>query len=284
MKKNYAFNRKLKSYSALAGTMAAAAGSANAQIIYTDVNPDVTINSGGVYNLDLNNDGILDYTLQQRSGTLYSFIQYDVVGVNPEFSLNEVDTLGNQAAHAAGAGFTIDSTLNWVDSTEMASQFPPTAAAMGAVITGLGSAGNFLGQTGKFLPLKFYVEGLFYYGWVRVDVAADALSFKVIDYAYRDAHDMPLVTGVISDVGIHENTLSNNATIYSYGKEVNVILGSTLPVEGSISITNMLGQEITNTVITAAKTVLPLENAKAGIYLVTIRQGNDIHTKRVSIR
>jgi hypothetical protein len=34
----------------------------NAQIVYTDVNPDTTID--GSYNLDLNNDGTADFILQ----------------------------------------------------------------------------------------------------------------------------------------------------------------------------------------------------------------------------
>ena len=48
--------------------------SANAQIIYTDVNPDSTITCLGSlctksYNVDLNNDGISDYSISSiRSG------------------------------------------------------------------------------------------------------------------------------------------------------------------------------------------------------------------------
>ena len=284
MAKTTSLSKKLKSYSAVAGALAAASGAAHAQIIYTDVNPDITVGAAGIYNLDLNNDGLLDFTLQQRSGTIYTFIQYDVVGVNPEFTLNAVDTLGSEAAHAADAGFTIDSTLNWVDSTVIGTQFPPTAAGLAAVIPGFGSGGNFLGQNGKFLPLRFYVEGETFFGWVRLDVASDALSFKVIDYAYRNAALMPIVTGVISDVGINEPVLSSNADIFSYGKNITVTLGGKLPVTGTISVTNLLGQEIMNTKITDSRTILPLDNAKTGIYLVTIRQAGDIYTKRVSIK
>ena len=38
--------------------------SANAQIVYTDVIPDTTVNTNnGVYHLDLNNDGITDFNI-----------------------------------------------------------------------------------------------------------------------------------------------------------------------------------------------------------------------------
>src|SRR5262245_30963943 len=37
----------------------------NAQIVYTDVNPDVT--TSGTYNLDLNNDGTIDFVIAHTS-------------------------------------------------------------------------------------------------------------------------------------------------------------------------------------------------------------------------
>src|SRR4030095_13619601 len=40
----------------------------NAQIVYTDVSPDVT--SSGTYNLDLNNDGTIDFVIQHTSKTV----------------------------------------------------------------------------------------------------------------------------------------------------------------------------------------------------------------------
>ena len=36
--------------------------SANAQIVYTDIIPDTTLSNPGNYNLDLNNDGQIDFT------------------------------------------------------------------------------------------------------------------------------------------------------------------------------------------------------------------------------
>src|SRR5262245_30117494 len=62
---------KLKCYSALVSSIVAANYSAEAQIIYTDVNPDVVILPNNNYLLDMNNDGIMDYKmgLYERHGT-----------------------------------------------------------------------------------------------------------------------------------------------------------------------------------------------------------------------
>lgn len=62
MKINSSLAKKLKAYSALAGVVAVAPMAVNAQIIYTNVEPDTVVNfPDGVYNLDLNNDGIIDF-------------------------------------------------------------------------------------------------------------------------------------------------------------------------------------------------------------------------------
>lgn len=280
--KNATLNKKLKSYSALAGSLIAIGTTADAQVVYTDVSPDSTVTAGGIYNLDLNNDGTTDFTLAQRSGTIYSFA-YDAVGVNPAYLMNAVDTLGQQAAHAVNAGFSVDSTLNWVDSTAMAIQFPPTASALGAVIPLAGYAiGNFLGQNGKFLPLRFEATGNTYYGWVRLNVAADALSFTVIDYAYLNNPDVVCITGSL--VGISESALNGKINIFSYGKNITVKLDNQLPLEGFIEIRNVLGQNIKTITITNSEMTIPMDEVATGGYMVTITQKTGAYTKKVIIK
>ena len=61
--------------------------SANAQIVYTDVNPDVTYNTnGGVYALDLNNDGITDFDITFTTATISAgtnkYIRITPLGAN----------------------------------------------------------------------------------------------------------------------------------------------------------------------------------------------------------
>lgn len=276
--------KKLKAYSALAGTALAVTNSASAQVVYTDVMPDLTFTTGGTYNLDLNNDGTIDFKLDCIHGTYYTIFQYDVVGVTPNFVNNAVDTLGDAAAHAVGIGFSVDSTLNWVDSTEMAAQFPPTASGLAAVIAGYGSGGNFLGLSGKFLPLRFTIIDETFYGWVRLNVAADAQSFTVIDYAYRNAPDSQSFTGLQTDASIHENELARSLNIYSYNKNIIVKMDQSVPAEAIVSVTNLLGQEITNVQMNDQQITIPMQETKTGIYLVTVRQNGDIFTKRVSIK
>jgi hypothetical protein len=283
--KNSTLSRKLKSYSAVAGSLVAAGSSADAQVVYTDVSPDMSVSSGGFYNLDLNNDGTIDFRLEQRSGTVYSYFNYNAVGVLPESAMNAVDTLGQQCANAASAGFSVDATRNWVDSTVMATQFPPTASALGATVPALGYAfGNFLGQSGKFLPLRFMFGGDTYYGWVRLDVAADALSFTVIDYAYKNNPDSPSITGATTDVGIAESAMNGKVTISSFENEVTVKLDASLPVEGNIVVRNLLGQTVATEAITGSEMRISVPTSAEGAYLVTVEQNSGSYSKKVMIR
>jgi len=60
-------NKKIKGYSTLAGSLLAMANVADGQIVYTDI-ADVTVSGDGAsYDLDLNNDGTVDYRINITS-------------------------------------------------------------------------------------------------------------------------------------------------------------------------------------------------------------------------
>ncbi|MDQ3046444.1 MAG: hypothetical protein M3R27_02775, partial [Bacteroidota bacterium] len=257
--KTSTLNNRIKSYSALAGSLIAVT-SANGQVVYTDVNPDTTINLNTIYALDLNNDGITDFDLEQRSGTYGGYFSYDAVGVNPKFITNAVDTAAGGSAIAASAGYSVDASGNWIDSSAIATQFPPLAAALAVKVPAAGySFGNFIGTTGKFLCLRFDVEGDVYYGWARINVPADAKSFTLIDYAYNGTINGASVTGSL--LGISESALNNLVQIYSTDKNILVKLDAKVPVEGIVSVRNIAGQEIVNHSVTSSESTISMQSA-----------------------
>jgi hypothetical protein len=279
--------KKLKNYSALAGTMAAAA-TANAQIVvYTDVTPDSTVNQGGIYNLDLNHDAITDFQIMQQSGLYGGFVTYDAVGIFAMNAANSIDTAagGGQGSVAAlGVGVTVDSTLTWVDSAQAAAINPPTANGLAiSVPTFAIYGGNFLGQTGQFAGLKFKIGTGIYYGWVRLDVAGDAKSFKVIDYAYtNNPNHSYSITGAV--VGISEAALNNEVSIFAYNRNINIKLDPMVALEGTVAIADAAGKNISETAIQNAEMSIPMDQVKSGIYFVTVKQSSGSYTKRVFIK
>src|SRR6476646_2644767 len=131
------FQKKLKSYSALAGTMIAVQ-QLNAQVVYTDIVPDSTVaTDGGMYNLDLNNDGTFVFTFNQTI-TTSSYYPANKVGVNA-LNANMVAGLATGAyiyPSAMNTGDTVSSALTWNIGSSM---------SMGSYFGSPYSFGNFLG-------------------------------------------------------------------------------------------------------------------------------------------
>ena len=74
-KENATLLRKLTSYSAMAGSILAVAGNADAQVIYKDIEPDVTLNESGlVYMIDLDGNSANDFTLGLSHSTTILFL------------------------------------------------------------------------------------------------------------------------------------------------------------------------------------------------------------------
>ncbi len=285
--KKATLSKKIKSYSALAGSIIAVSAGADAQVVYTDVSPDAVINTaGGFYNLDLNADGTTDFKIMTNSVSTSGYV-YDYVAVTPSAAFNAIDTIsggGNGGyAEALSAGAGICSTSLWADSTSA-----PFAGLLALNLTApvTATAGHFIGATGKFVGLRFRKAGVDYNGWVRLNVAADCKSFTVIDYAYRNIPSAVACSwaGLTTDVGISESSLANQVNVFAADKNINIQLDQTLPVEGSVSVTNVLGQVIAKVAITNSTTVIPMSYAKAGVYMVTVTQSTGSYTKKVSVQ
>ena len=269
-------NNKLKSYSALAGSMALIGTQADAQIIYTDINPDSTTTLAGSYfNLDLDNGGIFDFAFNLNAGTSSSYTSQQVA-VTPAGSNGVAgDTVGAYVyPFAFNSGDTIKSTLqfNFGSSQSMASYFG----------TGY-SYGNFLGQTDRFIGLQFYIGTQLHYGWARFDVDATASQFTIKDYAYNSIPNAYILAGEMP-VGIAENTLTHTASIYSSDKNIIIQFSTDELVQADIKITNALGQEVYTGSLGNKETAIDLSKEKTGIYFVTISQESIVYTKKVYLR
>jgi hypothetical protein len=178
---------------------------AKACIVYTDESPDapawyaITGAINRAVAIDLDGDGNMDLSV-----TVYR----DTTTLSPEViwaGFAVVDS-GNAIAgsfyagqvstpYALAAGDTVGKPGQLFQTT-----YSPNPQSLGVnSAQGTLSYGNWLGQTNKYLGLKFVSNGQIHYGWVRIDFRNSATGDTIIikDYAYEDIANKPIIAGAM---------------------------------------------------------------------------------------
>lgn len=185
--------KKLAQYSSLAAALLGGA-QVQGQIVHTDI-ADTTIDTrGGVYDLDLDNDGDPDFRMTQLLDTGATGL-IDAITIMPFDSLNSrvagITLNGFNYPFRMSAGDSLSVNGVWNGNTDnrqgyLVFQFDGTPYPNS----------NWKGPVSEgFLGLRVTKSDGFHYGWARVDVAADNRSFVVRDYAYRTDADTGMFAG-----------------------------------------------------------------------------------------
>lgn len=195
---------KLKAYSLLAGTAVLAVGNdANANIIYTDINPDTTLNThGAIYDLDLNNDATNDFRFTLSKVFIdgnpgISFSTQNIARIQPLNPSNEI--LGNNVnkPFALNNGAVISNGgTTWLNAASQTLLSYFRSVTFTTNIASLNRVGNWQGHlVDKYLGLKLVVGADTYYGWARLDVDSSANFIRVKDYAFKNIPDQSINAG-----------------------------------------------------------------------------------------
>jgi hypothetical protein len=279
--KKVTLQNKLKAYTAIAGAVTAASA-VNAQVVYTDIIPDTTVNTpGGAYLLDLNNDGTADFAIAydqvpvtfNTTGGGTVVYTYDMIvagGNNP--ATNQIDTATVQSAgnpgfpqsdvHANGA--PIGPANLWFSGYGSGNTHFLAAASTYDPATY--NWGSWTGAVDQYVALKFDIGGQTHYGWARLDVAQAANSFTIKDYAY-DATPNTLINAGDMTTAVPYQML-NGVKVFAFENKVNIALGDN--INANVVITDMTGRVINTTIIPSGNQQLNLAGQSAGMYLVTI--------------
>ena len=186
--------RRLNAY-ALAATAAgvgilASGPASEAKIIYTPAHR--VIKEGTSYKLDLNHDGIVDFTLADRRCN--SCGGGDVLSALP--------AIGNGASGFATTGVF---SGNWASALKRGAvigtrrYFPGKGMAFIGT-TGDGGTdrgGSWVNVKNRYLGLKFKIAGKTHYGWARLSVVVQGLSITatLTGYAYETIPNEPIIAG-----------------------------------------------------------------------------------------
>jgi hypothetical protein len=162
-----------------------------AQIVYTDVNPDLT--STSFFNLDLNNDGITDFVLS-HSGingpclcggyTIDNIIRITLDSGNA--------VVYNGGPSAMVIGDTISSTLNFSTTVSQNLSYSTANCIQGCHTI---PQGNWHGVSNHYLGLKLKVGNNYFYGLAKLDVNSTGSNFTIKEYAYNSSTNNSILAG-----------------------------------------------------------------------------------------
>ena len=165
---------------------------ADAKIIYTPADVHIV----GTYNLDLNHDGIPDFSLWKYYFKCCPYDGVSLLGATPKNRSNGVYSGGSVWAAALPKGARIGSTAVFATTSRY-------MAIVGHDYQRLYGGGPWVGDTLAYLGLKFQVKGKAHYGWARLHVVAHLtgrvehplIKATLTGYAYETIPNKPIIAG-----------------------------------------------------------------------------------------
>ena len=252
--------KKLASYGALTVAIAGVSD-ATGQIQYTDVDPDETL-TGTRFMLDLNGDAIVDYEISNdgvlsgatpgttariytSTGNANSVLGMNAGGnYNYPFALSEGSPIdGAEAEWIANANYQ---TLNWQGCAYTNSQWCD-------------------GQVDKYAALRVNVGGDQLYGWVRMDIPADASTITIKDYAFNTVAGEGLEAGD-GVLGLNDNDFAPLVYFVADSK-LNVSTQGNLE---NITLYSLTGQQVSNKNLSGNDGAVDISSLAAGMYVANI--------------
>jgi hypothetical protein len=210
------------------------------QIVYTDVVPDTTVAASGTYDLDINNDNVIDFVFKDSSRTVVAPLCAGTrtdhyLFVTPVDSLIEWIAVDTSYFADNPVALNFDSLVNnpifiW-DSTNLQVIYKVSFICeqyKSAHIWGTRNTGNWSSIVESYLGVRFAVGPNLYYGWIHVGLMSGTLNIVVKDYAYNSTPSADIYAGQQSPEHISINNIT--ASPYCVGDTISVgytVLGFT---------------------------------------------------------
>lgn len=294
MEKMNTLESRIKKYASVAAGVGAVTG-ASAQVIYTDVNPDVVLTPGGTvsqYSLDFDGGGVMDIGFVMVAGSqtgIYTYGPYQIpytvsyqggVAVFGTAGPATNGWMGSSAPSALSSGQRIGSSGSFSGSQGNVGVIQSTY--LGAPISGSYGPytdGNFAG-TEAYIGVRFDNNGSVHYGWARIEVAADGSSMTIKDYAFESTADTPINAGSQASMASVEE-LDNQIIVNNAFNKVNITMDGIN--EADIIVVGLDGKQYANQTI-GATAQIDLTHLSTGIYLVNVSTVEGTTTRKIYIK
>lgn len=268
-------SKRLSQYMATAAALLGSTA-AQAQYQYTDIS-DTTI-VDGIFELDLDGDTIVDFTIEHILGG-GQLGNVNAVLLHPGDSIE-----GNLAMGAGQNGFsyvekvlpgtTIDASQSWSGINSSTD-----AGYMAFHVDGVAYPNsNWAGpMTDGYLGLRIVKNDTACYGWARIDVEDSAKSFTIKDWSFNPAMDSTHTAG-FELLDIMETVLRSMKVSQTQG-----YLNVTLENPQGISVFDATGKLIAASSKTVQAHRFSTELWSSGMYIVRIEGDNWYHNLKVWI-
>jgi len=251
----------------------------NAQIIYTDINPDITTtisndppnSATNIVSIDFNGDNTEEYNFRWDD-IVDNWFMHMTFGTNNKLNLKGTNTnpFGARYIDPMILGTAINSSLNWGDS------FPDP-------LIGDNSDPNFQSLGDSYVGCKFKIGNNTYYGWVRVSFDNNK-TLTIKDYAYQSAPNTPINAGE-GTVGINDIEFNKYFKVYPNPAQDEIVFESDKTIQiNSLSILSLSGQTLLLEKNITLKKVIDITSLNSGVYLIQIESDNSKWNKKIIVK
>jgi hypothetical protein len=271
---------------------------ADAQVIYTDLDPDIELQlDNATIGIDMDNNGIVDFMFLRTSGSYYHYLGYS--DPDPQLRFRQADwvlpfgsingILGDPATSSGGGINNIPAALYTNVLIDSYKYFQHSSLQVMSYGFYVDSAWHYAFGThpwntvegeNKYLGVKFIgSDECIHYGWIRCEIEDSCKRLIIKDYAFELECDAPIAAGsMVSYVDV-ENENTFDGTVFSFDKTVYVKLNgqNNNPV---IHLYDIHGKEVYSREIQDQFTEIKL-TVVPGIYLVEIIADEGRYTKKV---
>ncbi len=251
----------------------------NAQIVYTDINPDSTSTIGGVPPTEADNIAPIDFNGDNTNEYNFSWIDNGANGwymymndQSNDINLNDSPPNPWDARYIdpMTLGTAINSSSNWGSSSH------------DPLIADINSA-NFQGSGDRYVGCKFTLGENTHYGWVRVSFD-NSLTLIVKDYAYHSTPNTPINAGDKGVSSVDDISFDTYFNIYPSPTSTILTIETIKEVKiKSVSIINLSGQ-ITYSTNKILLNTINIPESLQGLYFLQIETAeNKVLNKKIII-
>lgn len=273
--------QKLKNYFLTAGSITLSM-IASSQVMYTDINPDTVLNLAGArgYAVNFNADADEDIGLSlARDRTI---INYSFSAVMPTYPILGQAVRGINLNSSYPYSF-YPLAIDLCDSITSSNADWEAPGINTSFYLQYQTTGNWLGQSDKYLGVRFAISGQLHYGWIRMSLTGDNDSLIIKDYAYQATPSVGLVAGQCIATALLPDQEVLDPKVHVYERTLFVNLPANFSADANIRIYNSAGQLVHQYAVNTFTMRMDLNNLNSGIYFVQVEHSGQSFTRKVYV-